>query len=158
MLRKLDLIFVFVILGLFISQLDSLAARGPKFRHADRNKDGVVDKREFRMEKQWEQKQERLKKTGADLNGDGVISPREKRLKWRHEHCNVNTPLEKKYDENGDGWLQPQETKEFLKDRYTLIKTNGKAAVDSPIEKEYDTNEDGIIDAQEAEALKEDLQ
>jgi hypothetical protein len=64
--------------------------------------------------------------------------------------------LEKKYDANVDGWLEPAEVKEMLKDRYTLIKTKGKAKVDTAIEEDYDKNEDGVIDAQEAEEMKED--
>lgn len=158
----------------------------PRVKHADRNKNGVVDRRELRMEKEWKKRQRSnvntwwesradtnkdgtvdavelsawriLERERLDLNGDGVISPRERRRCWMYARSRVNTPLESTYDENGDGWLQPQEVKEFLKDRCALIKTQGKAMVDSPIEEEYDTDGDGIIDAQEAEALIEDLE
>lgn len=155
-----------------------------RFQHADRNKDGVVDKKEIHMEKQWENRQnakvnswwerradtnndgtvdsaelaswKQLTKERIDLNNDGVIDAKERRLSWRHARARVNTALEKKYDANSDGWLEPAEVKEMLKDRYTLIKTEGKAKVDTAIEEDYDTNEDGIIDAQEAKVMKED--
>jgi len=177
--RNILLIIVF----LFFSVLPCQARWG--FRHADRNKDGVVDKKEWQMEKRWQHERrikarnwwqrmadtdgngivdeneradwKKLLKERIDLNGDGKIDAKERRLCWRHARSRVNTPLEAKYDKNADGWLQPEEVREFLKDRYTLIKTHGQAKVDTPIEAEYDTNQDGIISSQEAEALKEDL-
>ena len=129
------------------------AGRSPKFKHADRNKDGTVDKFEWRQEKKWENKQRQR----ADRNNDGVVTRKEKRSYWKHTHSRVNTALEGKYDSNADGWLQPQEAKEFLQDRYTLIKTKGKAKVDSALEEEYDTDADGILDMKEIEDLREDL-
>ena len=157
-----------------------------KFKHADKNKDGVVDKKEMHTEKKWEQKQhsnvntwwekradtngdgkvdaseaaawKKLEKERLDLNNDGVIDAKERRLSWRHARSRVNTALEKKYDANGDGWLEPAEVKEMLKDKYTLIKTHGKAKVDTDLEAEYDTNGDGVIDANEAEVMKQDTQ
>jgi len=77
--------------------------------------------------------------------------------RWQRRHQKVSNNVEKKYDSNGDGYLQPQECKEMLKDKQTIINTNGKAKVDSAVEAEYDTNKDGVIDAKEAEALKEAL-
>jgi Ca2+-binding EF-hand superfamily protein len=157
-----------------------------KYKHADKNKDGVVDKKEMHMEKQWEQKQrskvntrwekkadtngdgivdaneasawEKLEKEQLDLNNDGIIDAKEKRLYWQHSRAKVNTAIEKKYDANGDGWLEPAEAKEMLKDKQVLIKTHGKAKVDTALEAEYDTNGDGVIDAKEAEAMKQDTQ
>lgn len=116
--------------------------REEKFKHADRNKDGRVDKKEIHMEKKWEHRHE----------------AKEKRFWWKHKRAKVNTPIEAKYDTNGNGWLEPDEVKEMLKDRYALIKTHGKAKVDTEIEKGYDTNDDGILDATEAEAMNEDIQ
>jgi Ca2+-binding EF-hand superfamily protein len=155
-------------------------------RHADKNKDGVVDKKEIKMEKQWEHKQrakvntwwedradtnndgkvdaqelaswKQLTKERIDLNNDGQIDAKERRLCWQHTRSKVNTPVEKKYDKNGNGWLEPEEAKEMLKDKYTLIQTQGKAKVDTQLEKEYDTNSDGVIDKLEAVGLKGDLQ
>jgi hypothetical protein len=45
----------------------------------------------------------------------------------------------------------------MLKDKNTLISTQGKAKVDSALEAQYDTNKDGIIDRSEAGALQADL-
>ena len=181
-------IFLFLIMLLALAfPVSAAMAKSPaeaRFQHADRNKDGVVDKKEMHMEKQWENRQsakvntwwerradsngdgvvdanelaawKQLTKERLDLNNDGIIDAQERRLSWRHARARVNTALEKKYDANSDGWLEPAEVKELLKDRYTLIKTQGKAKVDTAIEEDYDTNEDGVIDAQEAKAMNED--
>ena len=187
MLRRFFIILIILFMVSFVLQLDALAQKkGPKFRHADRNKDGTVDKKEMHMEKKWEQKQKtkvhtwwekradtnndgrvdadelatwkKLKKERIDLNNDGTIDAKERRLCWRNARSRVNTPLEKKYDEDSDGWLEPAEVKELLKDKCALIKTKGKSKVDTEIEKEYDANEDGLIDASEAEVMKGDAQ
>jgi Ca2+-binding EF-hand superfamily protein len=157
-----------------------------KYRYMDKNKDGVVDKKEIQVEKKSEQKQSsevntrwekkadtngdgivdaneaaswgKLKKERLDLNNDGVIDAWEKRLYWKNSSTRVNTTVEKKYDKNGDDWLEPAEAQEMLKDKYTLIRTHGKAKVDTDLEAEYDTNGDGVIDANEAEAMKQDTQ
>ncbi|MBN2121324.1 MAG: hypothetical protein JW734_09770 [Candidatus Omnitrophica bacterium] len=156
-----------------------------KLKHADKNKDGVVTKSEWQKEKEWEQDKKSnvntwwekkadtdadgkvssselsdwkaSEKDKADLNDDGVVDSKEKRLSWQRSRSKVNTSEEKKYDQDGDGWLSTDEAKEMLSDRYTLIKTNGKAKVDSDIEAEYDADNDGIIDSDEAGQLKEDL-
>lgn len=181
-------VFIFAVLILSFSGYVSAAqsGKGPKFKHADKNKDGIVDKNEWRMEHSWESKQrskvnnwwekkadtngdgvvdsnelsawKTLEKERLDLNNDGVIDAKERRLSWRHGRSRVNTELEKKYDKNSNGWLEPEEIREMLKDKYALIKTNGQAKVDSELEEEYDTNNDGVIDSSEAESLKEDTQ
>ena len=193
-----------VMLGVlfFVSVACAQPGRAQQFKHADRNKDGMIDRKEWKMEKKWENKQQersqerakeswehkqrsrvnnwwekradtnndgvvdsnelsawkKLEKERIDLNNDGVIDAKEKRLCWRHARSKVNTALEQKYDTNSDGWLEPNEAKELLQDKHTLIKTHGKAKVDTEIESEYDANKDGIIDAEEAKSLKEDLE
>ena len=67
----------------------------------------------------------------------------------------MNTPLEKKYDADGNGWLSKSETIALLKDRLRVITTRGRAKVHTPLEKEFDTNGDGVIDRSEAEAMKD---
>ena len=158
-----------------------------RIRHTDKNRDGKIDRKEMPMEKKLEEKkrakevktwwhrradtdgdgklnaQERaawktLTKERIDLDGDGVISAKERRLCWRHARSRVNTKLEKKYDANDNGWLEPEEVKELFKDKYGHIKAHGKAKVDSPLEEEYDANGDGVIDADEAEVMKEDTE
>jgi Ca2+-binding EF-hand superfamily protein len=178
------IIFLVVIFG--ISSSSQARPPHPTGRgHADLNDDGIVDRKEVHIEQAWEAKQRakvnnwwekradtngdgivdtnelaawrKLEKERIDLNNDGVIDAKERRLCWRHARSRVNTELEKKYDANNNGWLEPEEVKELLKDRYALIQTQGKAKVDTEIEAEYDSNGDGIIDTQEAKDLKEDL-
>lgn len=191
MVKRVRLFLFVLLLAVFLfSEGKAEARRGAKFRHADRDKDGVVDKKERLIERKRQQKEAMEQKRGVntwwekradtngdgivdtneseawkkltreriDLDGDGVISPKERRLCWRHARSRVNTALEQKYDANGDGWLEPEEVKELLRDKCTLIKTDGQAKVDTPLEEEYDASEDGIIDASEAEAIREDLE
>jgi len=188
MSRKAFLFFMLIV-TLAYSIVCSVLAQpkhDAKFKHADKNKDGVVDPVEKQQEKQWENKQraqvntwwenradtnadgkvdstelaawKSLEKERIDLNNDGTIDAKERRLSWRHANSRVNTEVEKKYDVNADGWLDPQETNAMLKDKYTIVQTNGKAKVDTGIEAEYDANADGVIDAAEASVMKEDIQ
>jgi len=187
MKKKIFLFMAMVlVLTFLVSNVNATPLQAARRKQADRNKDGTVDKKEMYMEKKWEQKQrakvntwwqkradtnndgkvddnelttwKKLEKERIDLNNDGVIDAKERRLCWRHARSRVNTALEKKYDTNSDGWLEPTEVKEMLKDKYELIKTHARAKVDTEIEQNYDTNEDGVIDADEAKALKEDAQ
>ncbi|MCF7874172.1 MAG: hypothetical protein K9L84_04525 [Candidatus Omnitrophica bacterium] len=152
----------FFLLFFGVSFFPALArpSRRVKFKHADKNKDGVIDKKEIHMEKKWENKQ-RIKhkkkwKAKADKNKDGVVDKKERVIIWKQRHFKVNNPLEKKYDLNSDGWLSSSETKE-LKDKRAIIKTNGKAKVDTNIEEYYDSDGDGVISAKEAKQLNQDL-
>jgi len=186
-MKKYNFFIILVIFLLLLSlSISSGIAQPVRFRQIDKNKDGVIDKHEWRMERQkeirqrsrvntwWEKRADtnndgivdsnelnawnKLIKERLDLNNDGIIDAKERRLCWRHARSRVNTALEKKYDKNKDGWLEPEEVKELLRDRYILIKTEGKAKVDSAIEAEYDENEDGIIDPKEAKNINEDIQ
>ena len=120
-------------------------------KRADTDNDGKVSEQERAAWK--EMTRERI-----DMNGDGVISPKERRLSWRHARSRVNTKLEKQYDANNDGWLEPEEAKNLLQARGELLKTRGKAKVDSEVESGYDTDDNGIIDAREAAVMREDIQ
>jgi Ca2+-binding EF-hand superfamily protein len=154
-----------------------------RLQHADQNKDGVVTPREMKKEVQLEKRHDAVVNTPwekqADANGDGRVEPAEMRayrlqvidvnrdgkitveerrayyVTWKRV---VNTEVEKKYDMNGDGYLQWPEAREFLKDRLTIINTDGKAIVSTDIEREFDGNGDGVIDASEAVQLKEVLE
>lgn len=189
--KVLMVIGVIAMASIFITSIVA-AKPGPtpadKFKHADRNKDGVVDRKEAKMERKWEKKQI-LKRTDkdkdlvpdklegrasvdkkweaeADTNKDGVVDAVEiaqwkashpgRRVGWKHNKAKVNTPIEAKYDKNGNGWLEPAEAKDMIRDKHIMVATHGKAKVDSPLEAEYDTNKDGMIDPVEAKAMKED--
>ncbi len=114
---------------------------------ADRNRDGHVGPVEARA---WHRRT-------VDVNGDGTITVVDRRavlVSWRNA---VNTSLEKKYDANADGFLEPAEARELLLDRITVIKTDGKAIVTTDLEREFDDNGDGVIDPDEAKAIQEAL-
>jgi len=111
---------------------------------ADANKDGKVSRAELHAY--------HLDKLDADHNG--VITVDERRSYWKLKHAVVDTPAEKRYDTNGDGYLSWGEGREFLKDRLTLINTHGRAAVTNELELEFDANKDGVIDRDEAAGLK----
>ena len=175
---------VLIVATVFLCVASAFAEKN-KFKHADKNKDGAVDQKEWKMEKNCEKKQKsevntkwedradanndgkvdagelsawkQLSKERIDLNEDGVIDAKEKRLCWRHDRSKVNTATEQKYDVNGNGWLEEEEVKEMLKAKQALINTKGKAKVDSAVEAGYDTNGDGVIDAGESKQLTEDL-
>lgn len=178
---------VFFMIIAILSFVPLLFASPPaRIRHADRNKDGVVTVKEWRVEKKWVRRHDAkvntwwerradkdkdgivdateltswkiIEKKHLDLNHNGIIEDVEIRRSWKYADSRVNTALEKKYDKNNDGWLQPAEARELLKDKYRIITTHGKAIVDTDIEYEYDINADGVIDKDEAEAIKEDLQ
>jgi len=185
MVRKIVVVAMVAVMAFPFIAIAKDGKSEAKFKHADRNKDGTVDSKEMRMEKEWEQRQrskvnnwwekradtnndgkvdagelaawKKLEKERIDLNNDGVIDAKEKRLSWRHARSRVNTPLESKYDKNSNGWLEPDEVKAMLRDKHELIKTSGKAKVDTEVEKEYDKNKDGVIDANEAKDLKDDV-
>lgn len=188
-MKKIFIVLALFLAGVMVFQTEASAARksrAAKIKHADKNKDGVVDKKEKHMEKKWEEKKrseantwwekradtnndgvvdgaelnqwKALEKERLDLNADGKIDPKERRTSWRHARCRVNTATEQKYDTNSDGWLETEEVRKMLMDRTNLIKVTGRAKVDSVMEEEYDMNRDGIIDHLEAEALKEDLE
>jgi len=131
-------------------------------RHADRNKDGVVDRKEVKMERRWEHKQHM--KT-VDKNADGVIQPAEKKL----EASRVNTPWEKRADTNSDGrvsadefsaWKAQAKERIDLNDDGTidakerrLSWRHSKARVNKPLEAKYDANGDGWLQPEEVKQM-----
>lgn len=138
-----------------------------KLKHADKNKDGMVDPYEMKKERQWAEGQ-RVKvntwwEKKADVNKDGYVEKseyddmRRRRMSWILAQETVDTPQEAKFDTNKDGWIDPKEARALLRAKYEVATTKGKAVVDTMIEKAYDTNNDNVIDAKEAEALLEDL-
>lgn len=181
-MRTLCLAIVALVLSISTAQAEPKPSAGKRMQHADRNDDGVVTAREMQKEKQFEHKQrstvnqpweERADADGdgkvepvearayrlqiIDLNKDGTITVEERRAFYGSWKRVVNTEAEKKYDANGSGYLEWPEAREFLKDRLTIVNTDGKAIVNTDIEREFDDNGDGVIDAKEAAALKEVL-
>lgn len=155
---------------------------GKRMQHADRNDDGVVTAPEMKKEKQWEHVQRstvnqpweeradtdhdgRVEPVEArahrlqviDVNKDGSISVEERRAYYGSWKRVVSNDAERKYDANGNGSFEWPEAREYLKDRLTIINTDGKAIVDSDIEREFDDNRDGVIDGVEAAQIKEAL-
>ncbi len=132
--------------SLYIREL-SVADR-PWEKKADANADGRVDLKELRI----------YHVSQLDANQDGRITVVERRAYWVQKRSVVNTALEKKYDTNGDGYLSWDEGRELLKDRLTVIKTDGQAIVNTDLEMEFDANGDGIIDRKEAPAVQQALE
>lgn len=76
---------------------------------------------------------------------------------WKTDRTKVGSPVEKKYDTNGDGWIDPAEAKVILKNKQAEVKTQGQAKVETAVEKGYDTNKNGVISREEADAMEDDL-
>ena len=84
-------------------------------RHADRNRDGHIDRKEIRMEKAWEHKQAQVNnpwEEKVDKNDDGVVSPyenRKAREQYIENKSEVDKPWEEKADKNDDGVVDRHE-------------------------------------------------
>ncbi|MFH1506834.1 MAG: hypothetical protein ABIG46_00180 [Candidatus Omnitrophota bacterium] len=152
MIKKiLFFVLILILFGVFLTLAMAKNDTYDKYRHADKNKDGVVDKKEYKMNKDWQKK-------NKDKNKDGIIDAKEKRLSsWMHNRARVNTKAEALYDKNNDGYIEASEVRQMLQNKYALVKSKGSAKVDSAVERVYDINNDGIIDAVEAEVLLEDI-
>ena len=153
----------------------------PKEAKADRNKDGIVGPKEARrsaardylkdrseVDKKWEAKADRdddgvvdgkelrtFRKHRLDKNSDGKVDATERRAFWQNRKTKVNTPIEKRYDEDGNGYLSRKEAGELLRDRLRVINTHGKAKVNTDLEREFDADGDGIINKDEAQAIRD---
>lgn len=153
--------------------LAGIAEAGPKdakFKHADKNKDGSVDKKEMRMEKDWEhKKKEKAKKIfkEADANKDGVVDeaeinnwkPGKKTNSWWKKKADTNNDgtvsegevaawkkiCREKMDLNGDGKIDAKEKR--------MCWRHGKSKVNTKVEKKYDANGDGWLDESEAKEM-----
>lgn len=120
-------------------------------QRADTNKDGTVDGDELQARKD-------LENGRIDANHDGQIDNKEKQTVWEFLPSPVTTELEKEFDVNNNGWLEPEEARKLLFRRAESIRqSNGKAMAKTELEKLYDTNGDGIIDLEELKNLREDL-
>jgi hypothetical protein len=117
---------------------------------ADINKDGNVDEDELVS---WGAQKELI-----DSNGDGKIDDNEKRLAWKYVRSPVATEIGQDFDNNNNGWLEPEEARKVLFRTIDYVfRTNGRGPMRTEVEKAYDSNEDGVIDLEEAKTLREDL-
>ncbi len=148
---------------------------------ADKDDSGTISKEEYRkasthnylknrseVDKKWEAKADvdgsgsvsgaeykKFRNTQMDKDGSGSVSKQERDNYWKQRKSRANTDREKKYDADGDGYLDGDEAKEMLRDRLRIINTQGRAKVDGALEREFDANDDGIIDRAEAAAMKD---
>ena len=77
---------------------------------------------------------------------------------WMQTPPQVKTAIERVYDVNRDGKLQPAEVKIYLRSVIETVDAKGGLTVNSDILKEYDKNKDGLISRIEVLDLKRDAQ
>ncbi len=91
-----------------------------------------------------------------DVDKNRVINETDIRQQWKYENYPVKTPEETKYDIDRDGWLEPEESKEALKQHHEGIKFGHGMGVDMDLLREYDADGNGSIDPREAQSIRED--
>ncbi|MEW6101832.1 MAG: hypothetical protein AB1481_06005 [Candidatus Omnitrophota bacterium] len=78
----------------------------PKEKHADQNEDGIVDRKEVKREKAWDDKGVFWKKE-ADVNNDGVVDDKELG-QWKDKNP-LPPDAKKSLDLNNDGVVDDKE-------------------------------------------------
>lgn len=58
----------------------------------------------------------------VDVDKNGTINETDIRQQWKYKNYSVKTPEDAKYDIDRDGWLEPEESREALKQHYDDIK------------------------------------
>lgn len=92
------------------------------------------------------------------LSAQQLDSYSDEENKWMHwQPTKATTPIEIKYDKNGNGWIEPIERREMLKDTIAQVKEKGTAKVESPIQAQYDKNKNGVIDVIEVKMIQPDI-
>lgn len=145
--RKMKRVLVFVmffVAATLVFSMDAFAQKGKNFQHADKNKDGTIDKKEWKMEEKWEhrhkEKEQKVKswwKKHADTDGDGKVSD-EERAAWKQKE-------KERIDLDGDGVISPKEKR--------LCWRHAKSKVNKPLEKQFDTNADGWLQQEEVREM-----
>ena len=139
MFKKLGVVFFVLALVSTAYAQNAKPTKQQRTQHADRNNDGAVDKKEKKMEKNWEAKQ----------------------------RSQVNTPKEARMDANQDGRVGKVEAKQFNQEKRSRLDANNDGEVDktevlqarsqvnTPKEAMMDANNDGVVDEVEAKQFKE---
>ena len=151
--------------------------RTKKFKHADKNKDGRIDAKEYHKEKKFEKrvksKVDKPWEAKADKNEDGYVSPKEAHIshtkKYLETKSAVDTKWEKKADTDGDGKVS---AKELRTHHLTVLDKNGngkidakerhmfwlkkKSKVNTAYEKKYDADGNGYNGGDEAKEMLRD--
>lgn len=92
--------------------------RQQKFEHADRNDDGRVDRKEMKIEKNWERRRVNTSvERGYDFNADGWLEAVEIKRMLKDKQtlietsgkARVDSPIEAEYDANKDGVIDSVE-------------------------------------------------
>lgn len=76
---------------------------------------------------------------------------------WANTDTRVTKWGQRKYDANKDGYLQPAEARQMLKDRYSVLAAKPNPKVNDEIEAYYDKNNNGYLEKAEVDALKKDI-
>ncbi len=77
--------------------------------------------------------------------------------RWKRTSMSVTSRYERRFDENRDGYLQPDETKSLLQERYSRLKRQRNPRVVTPAEQQYDFNNNEIFEDNELKALSQDI-
>jgi len=163
-------IFIVAVSLFFLVSVAEAGQKDAKFKHADKNKDGAIDKKEMHMEKDWEnKKKEKAKKIfkEADANKDGVVDEAEIN-NWKPSK-KANSWWKKKADTNNDGVVSEEEVAAWKKLCNEKMDLNGdgkidekekrkcwrhaKSKVNTKVEKQFDANQDGWLDESEVKAM-----
>jgi len=176
-MKKVRRIILFCALGsiAFFIQAQNVNAEQssakPHKAHADRNKDGQVDKKEQKLEQRQKAKVDTRWEKKADVDKDGIVEPKEAAAakKYLREKSVVDRPWEEAADANKDGKVDWQEIRVYHKTqmdsdhngivsveerRAYWVKT--KSVVNTEYEKKYDTDGDGYLSWTEGKEMLKD--
>jgi hypothetical protein len=98
-----------------------------------------------------------IQNVGTNVETGATPLPAEGK-QWQYTNYPVKTELDKKYDIDSSGFLEPNESRRALKDKYEMVQTTGETGVDMDLLREYDANGNGAIDAREAQEIRDDLE
>ncbi|MBM4155816.1 MAG: hypothetical protein FJ221_12425 [Lentisphaerae bacterium] len=162
-------------------QKEKDARRAEKERErVDLNHDGIVDASEaeasknswyreqgLRLDGSWEaladtDKDGKLsaaemyefKKSLLDDDKDGSLSPDDYRRFLKRVRSLVQTPRERGFDRNKDGFLEGGEVLAMLRDRLSGLRGTARRPVESKFDRLFDSNVDGHLSSDESGAIE----